>query len=394
MFERYHLNSKPFEVSLLNYEMAGRKKEWNFLIGRLESAFKGNECKFIVIQGTYGLGKTYTVERLYRLFCEGEKQLFSNVFMVRTTLAERPIRAHPGEPAKAKFGLDFVTRIFKQIDFQQLKEIVSKAKPKLSDGSLKISETGSKIFAKIEEGERVAYSVLTGTETSGSELKAAGLRTVKDSQVALDLLFDFQGILKAADYNNFLIILDEFEYIPTLSTSRVTVVLDTFRSIFDQYGISESRESNKLAKIVFLFAISPGGWQRIKDLESSAIKRTGGGGLAPFMDRINPIDIITLSPLSPKEIRELIKNRLEKHRIVDEKVPDSLYPFAKESVDFVAEISQGVPRRALQLCGILLEDSAEKSKAKITLKQAKKVLGDLGLYTEPKIEVKPTVKAS
>jgi hypothetical protein len=385
IFERYKLTSKPFEVSLLNYEMAGRQREWEQLITRLESAFKGNECKFIVIQGTYGLGKTYTIERLYRFFRE-RKEIFTDVFIIRTTLAEKPIRAYPGEPAKAKFGLDFVNRIFKHIEFQELTEIVKKVEKSLSKHSLKISELGYKFFTKVKEGDKVAHNILAGTEVTTSELKTSGLRTIKDSQTALELLFDFQKILKAAGYNNFLILLDEFEYIPTLSTPKVTVVLDTFRNIFDQYGVFESREPNTMAKMVFVFAISPGGWERIKELEASAIKRTGGGGLAPFMDRVNRIDVIYLSALSLKEIEDLIVYRLEKHRVKGERVPQPLYPFTKQCIEFIANISQGVPRRVLQLCSILLEDAAEKGKGKITPEFAKKVLKELGLYEEPTVE--------
>ena len=357
--------------------MAGRKKEWEQFITRLESAFQGNECKFIVIRGTYGLGKTYTVERLYRLYQKERKKLFKDIFIVRTTLAEKPIRAYPGEPAKAKFGLDFVNRIFKHIEFQELIRIIKKSKKGLSNRSLKVSELGYKIFTKIMEGDRVAYNVLEGTEVSGSELRTAGLRTVKDSQTALGLLFDFQRILKAVGYNSFLILLDEFEYIPTLSTIKVTIVLDTFRNIFDYYGVSESREPNMMAKMVFVFAVSPGGWQRIKELETSAIKRTGGGGLAPFMDRVNPIDVIDLGPLSPKETGDLIAYRLEKHRVKGAKIPRPLYPFTEKCIEFIAEISHGVPRRVLQLCSILLEDAAEKGKEEITLTYAKKVFKEL-----------------
>jgi len=382
MFERYKLTSKPFEVSLLNYKMAGRQIEWPQLLRRLESAFQGNECKFIVIQGTYGLGKTYTIERLYRLFKKGK--LFKDVFMVRTTLTGKPIRVYPGEPAKPKFGLDFVNRVFKHIEFQELMKVTKKMEKALLNRSLKISERAYKIFIKVKEGDRAAYNVLAGIEVTASELKSAGLRTIRDSQTALELLYDFQRILKAAGYNNFLIFLDEFEYIPTLSTPKVTIILDTFRGIFDQYGLSESREPNKTAKVVFVFAISPGGWTKIKELEASAIKRTGGGGLAPFMDRVNPIDIINLSPLSPKETGELIAFRLEKHRVKGTKIPHPLYPFTEKCIEFIAEISQGVPRRVLQFCSILLEDAAEKGKEKITLTYAKKVLKELKIYVKPK----------
>jgi len=216
-----------------------------------------------------------------------------------------------------------------------------------------------------------------------SDLKREKLKLLKDSQAALSLFYDFQRILKAAKYNNFLVLLDEFEYIPTLTTPKVTVILDTFRTIFDYYGISESTNPGTLAKVIFVFAISPGGWERIKGLEASAIKRTGGGGIAPFLDRISPVDIIHLKPLTPNEIVDLIALRLQKHRTVKGKALKRLYPFTPKCVKLIAEITQGVPRRVLQYGSILLEDAAKKRKKIITSKYAKKVLEELNLYAEP-----------
>jgi len=372
------LKGKPFEISILEYKMAGRKEEWKKLLSRLESAFRGNECKFIVILGGYGLGKTYTIEKIYREF-KKNKKLFKDVFIIRTTLTETPIRVYPGEPSKPKFGLDFVNRIFKHIEFDVLMKITKKLGKKLSTRSLKINDLSYKFFKKIQEGERAAYNVLAGIPMNASDIRKVGLVNIRDSQTALELLFDFQKILKAAGYNNFLILLDEFEYIPTLSTPKVTIILNTFRTIFDHYGVVESREPNTMAKVVFVFAISPGGWRRINELEASAIKRTGGGGIAPFLSRVNPIDIINLGPLTPDEIKELIEYRLQEHRIKTRKVPHPLYPFTEECIRFISEKSQGVPRRALQFCGIILEDAYEKGVEKITSKYAKRVLEELNL---------------
>ena len=60
-------------------------------------------------------------------------------------------------------------------------------------------------------------------------------------------------------------------------------------------------------------------------------------------------------------------------------MPHPLYPFTEECIRFISEKSQGVPRRALQFCGIILEDAYEKGVEKITSKYAKRVLEELNL---------------
>lgn len=388
ILQKFELTSKPFEVALLNYKMAGRHDDWEKLVDRLNSAFEGNECKFIIVQAGYGMGKTYTIERTYRLF--KEEKLDLDVYVVKTTLAGRPIRAYPGEPAKTKFGVDFVNRIFKNIPLQDLKTISKKVSAKLKGRSLAVSDLAKRIFLNIAKGSKIGYRVLSGEDVEASDLRKEKLKLLKNSQGALSLFFDFQRILKAAKYNNFLMLLDEFEYIPTLTTPKVTVILDTFRTIFDYYGVSESTEPGKMAKVIFVFAISPGGWERIKELESSTLKRTGGGGIAPFLDRISPVDIIQLKPLTPREVADLIAFRLHKHRTGKGKKLKRLHPFTPKCIRLIAEISQGVPRRALQYCSILLEDAAKNRRKIITSGYAKKVLEELNLYTEIR---KPEIKA-
>ena len=143
-----------------------------------------------------------------------------------------------------------------------------------------------------------------------------------------------------------------------------------------------------MAKIIFLFAISPGGWERIKELVSSAIKRTGGGRIAPFLDRVSPIDIVTLKPLSPKETADLVAFRLQAHRTRKGKDLPRLRPFTPKCIRFIAEVTQGVPRRTLQYCSILLDHAVRKKRRIITSKYAKQVLEELNLYTEIKKEPK------
>jgi len=65
MYEVYDLRGNPFEIAPVKFEMAGRKEEWAAIKDRLKAAFDGTTCKFLVLQGDYGLGKSFTADKLY-----------------------------------------------------------------------------------------------------------------------------------------------------------------------------------------------------------------------------------------------------------------------------------------------------------------------------------------
>jgi GTPase SAR1 family protein len=375
MLEAHQLTGKPFEITHMTKEMAGRKAEWHNLLARLESAFKGNSCKFIVLVGDYGYGKTFTVERLYSRFKTRDLE-FTDTLVVRTTLTGAPIRASPTESVKARFGIEFVNRIFANIGPSDLHDIAVKTKVDRHS----VSEMMVRILEDLGKNAKVGFKILAGMEIDSSELRGTGLRPIRDASTALSCLYDFQMVLKKAGYNNLLVILDEFEYIMHFSPSRITAILNTLREIFDNYGILESRDPGRRAKIVFLFAISPGGWDALRDLEASAVRRTGGGGIAPFVRRVSAIDVITLLPLNPDQIVELLKLRLSEHR--KSKVPNPLHPFTREAAYLIGEISEGVPSRALDYAGIVLEVASERGLDRIDVADVRKILGELNLYHE------------
>lgn len=358
--------------------MVGRKREWATLVRRLKSAFRGTSCKFIVLLGAYGIGKSFTLEKLYSRFKQNEIEEFKGTLVVRTTITGAPIRAMDSEP-KPKFGLDFVTRLFFNIGLDQLQQIAKKVK---IDDVPNINQNIRIIFNKLKAGDEECFSILTGEVASARDIKSFGLKSgIKDSSTALRYLFDFQRILKASGYDNFLVMLDEFEYvISTLGEKKITHVLNTFKEVFDQFSLSEGREPGRMTKIVFLFASSPGGWERLIRLVKTSEKKTGGGGIAPFYDRINSLDFITLAPFSLEDTKELIKSRLDIHRA--NKPPDPFFPFTNESIELIHELGERVPRKILEYCDILLEEAAEQGLKRITAMDAKKILEKFRLYPQ------------
>jgi hypothetical protein len=369
LYEAYSLTGNPFEIAPVKYEMAGRQTEWTSIKSRLGAAFDGTTCKFLVLQGDYGLGKTFTADKLYSDIHANRKEL--RTIVVRT-LAGQPIQAHPAEPSRGKFAVDFIARIFENLGFEQIRELCQKVNldSKVPDLSLR----ARLIFNEISKGNRSAFLALIG-ESVNEEGEKLSIRPVKASEEAKAIFFAFLRVMKMAVYNNLLIILDEFEYVMTLSTSRITVILQTLREIFDEY----SRQPQNLAKVVIFFTTSPGGWDKLRQLEVSQVKRTGGAGIVPFRQRIDPRDVISLSPLTLDETEELIRIRLKAYR--NDKVKDELQPFTEKAIEVIFRASQGVPRLALVYASIILDYATERHIRSITAKDALDPLVKLNLYS-------------
>ena len=197
---------------------------------------------------------------------------------------------------------------------------------------------------------------------------------LSDSPTGLRLFFDFLKTIKMAKYESFLVLLDEFEYIPSvLGEKKITQFLNTFREIYDTFGMLLDKEPGEYATPLFVFAISPGGWDRLDKLEKDALKRTGGGGVAPFMERISKRDFIELRAFSLENSIELVSCRLSEVRIKPSS--DALFPFTKDCVEYVHKVSLNKPRNVIQYCKIILEESHEKGLSKIDGKAVSRYTG-------------------
>jgi len=167
-----------------------------------------------------------------------------------------------------------------------------------------------------------------------------------------------------------------------LGEKKITQILNTFRQIYDDFGSYDKRYNKKVAKPIFMFAISPGGWDSLLELDKTARKKTGGGGIAPFMERISKKDVISLKAFSLEDSFELVELRLKEART--KKVKNPLSPFSKKCIKFVHKVSFNKPRNVLQYCSILLEDALDEGITLIDVKDAETILGEYGISLEEK----------
>jgi len=375
--DSFNLKENPFDIFSHRHKMADRKEEWKKMSDALSSAFKERYPRIFVLQGDYGSGKTYMLEQIYSWVSEDEnwkKQVLAISFLSTNVLFGPRLSVMETEPRWQKFGLSLVTRIFDNIGREKLVNVLKKVASK-NLKELKFE----KVFLGIKNDKDEAFSYVSGQKIPSKDLKTLGVgSTLSDSPTGLRLFFDFLKAIKIAKYESFLVLLDEFEYIPSvLGEKKITQILNTFREIFDTFGMCLDKEPGKYATPLFVFAISPGGWDRLEKLEKDALKRTGGGGVAPFMERISKRDFIELKPFSLNDSIELVSMRLSEARIKPS--GDPIFPFTKDCVEYIHKLSLNKPRNLIQYCKIVLEESHEKGLSRIDGNAAQDILGKYGI---------------
>jgi len=372
-FSKYDLNGPPFETYTHEYEMAGRVKEWKALTSAIQQYFERGGCQFIILLGPYGQGKSYTVQRVYKKFSEESKEFPPT--LVVSTIKGAPLRAMEAEAASSQFGLDLMRRIFQNIGKDKLHEIAVKAS--IQGQMLRIIHKDSKIlFSALADEDKCesAFYLLTG-EAQRDDTSAIGMgRMINSSERAIKIFYDFLYLIKYAKYDHMLLLLDEFEYVVGVkSQTQLTKILATFRSMFDDIGDIYGKTGGAIASLVIVFAITPGSWQFLTDLEKELTKTTGGGGVAPFMQRLRPDSFVNLEIFSVDDTKEMIKIRLKKHRTVGKKMED-LYPFTDAAIEYIHDFGQRTPRTILQIAGVVIEDAIKSGLQKIDESDVVKIL--------------------
>ena len=377
----YNLKENPFDIFSHRHKMANRKDEWEKITRCLSSAFKEKYPRIFILTGDYGCGKTYMLEQIFTWVSES-KETARAVFVIYISPGAQVmfgprLSIMETEPRWQKFGLSLITRIFDNIGRTKL----AKALKKIPVKKIEKLEFG-KVFEGLRNSEEVAFNWVSGKKLTAKELKTLGVSSnLSDSPTGLKLFFDFLKAIRMAGYASFLLLLDEFEYIPSiLGEKKITQILNTFREIFDSFGMHEDLEPGMYANPIFIFAASPGGWTRLEKLEKDALKKTGGGGIAPFMERINKKDIIDLKPFSLDKTMELVKLRLSEVRV--KPMNDPFFPFTEDCIKYIHEASLNKPRNVIQYCKILIEDALEKEIKRIDVKKAKSILDGYGISSE------------
>ena len=132
-----------------------------------------------------------------------------------------------------------------------------------------------------------------------------------------------------------------------------------------------------------LLAATPNFWQQQKaQLRKEGERGQSSVGATPFFARIRQSDIIEMpADLSDSEARDLIASRMNAVRAGQKKT--DVIPFTDDYVEYVYKLSQGLPRQIIEICGVVLQEAAQRKLKSINEAEAKKILRELLISYEP-----------
>lgn len=337
MRERYALEQRPFKDRIAKEKWldtwTNREEEiekWTAIIADSVSTDK-NYLALII--GDYGQGKTLSLMKIIEMADKYEEIL--------------PIRLNFKGEERSKPGLDFIFRVFKNIDFARLIEDrhddLESAIENISDGEVRA------ILGKICFGEgktsRLALYFLRGEITpTQSQLKELEvLRKIDKIDIAKEYLTGLLTFIAGLGYRTLLLAIDEFEYLFSLvPRTQHSIYLALLRALYDLDGD---------AKMSFFIAISESGWSYLDVLDRR--EESGGSPSVPLRRRVD--DMRTLGPFSKKQTKKLIEKRLSYNRIKGISMEKPLIPFTEDFVDFIWNETKGALAKIILRCDHVLD---------------------------------------
>jgi type II secretory pathway predicted ATPase ExeA len=353
----YQLRRDPFGPDY-DVRMAGREAEWREILERVEQAMYRRGNDIVVILGDYGIGKTYTLWKMHEHYKDRHDLCVT-----------RPLSLLSSE-STSRFAVDLIGRTLRQgIGYGQVIDLIRQA-----DNSWQESVDNPAVLDLLRD--------LASEEPTTRDRALDRLARNRDNLIAREILFAFQFVLAAAGPQALLWLVDEFEYIMILTSTKVSQLVNTLRDIYDHQPEVELRYGpERSAKIILTLASSPAGWELLQKLTQDVVRKTGGAGVVPFAQRIPGINIITLAPLNRDGCHDLIAWRLAKNRAGD--VPgEPLIPYDEGFVDLVLEVAQGVPRRILAYATVVLLGALEQGLPRITVDAAHNILEKEGFLSK------------
>lgn len=351
--EKYGLTKNPFldkiarETWLSTWVNRDEQLiRWRAVISNLEAPEKNY---IVLIVGDYGRGKTQSLMKVV-----DEARNYNTILPVFLNFR--------GEQKSTAPGLEFIFRIFKSIDFRRIGRIYG---DKLTDAIETIPDDLDEVksvlkncwFAETTLQNMAVYFLRGEFKPARTDLRQLGIiRKIDDIDIAKEYLAGILNLLKALGFQTLLLAVDEVEYLFSLvPRPQQSIYLALLRGLFD-FPLGITKDIGDIAKIAIFLAISEDGYRRLREIESEEM--ASGGPTRPLLDRV---DIETrLAALTQEYTRELIIKRLHFNRIEGQYTDQPLIPFDETFIDFIWEITEGMPRDILEKCNHVLDAGIEK----------------------------------
>jgi hypothetical protein len=380
--QKYHLSKIPFELGRYDVERIGRDEEWTKLNRLLEETREQQAPRYIVLLGTYGSGKSFLLWHLHREFTRSRKS--------RKTIATLPVRLLDPEQSR-DYIRNLVVRIFKR-GFDLEADIVPLVRLALKNGLIPTGDLSAylELLTALADPEKaqLAKRVLQGGRILRGQaiaLNTPDLQQIKTNEEASDLLLAFQTLLRCANVELLVIGVDEIEFIDQQAPYNQGKIFDSLKELWDrQVSVMSSSPRTMPAPLAMVFAATPSFWQeRSRSVREVTRNVKGLAGLRPFLERIPEANTVEIAEgLSESESQRLIASRMKEAR-TNRTSGDAIIPFTEDYVEYVFHLSQGRPRKIIEICDVVVTEAVRRKLAKIDRIEAKKILQDLLLTYEP-----------
>ena len=230
---------------------------------------------------------------------------------------------------------------------------------------------------KDEKAKMALYFLRGEIKPTISQLKELGImRKIDSVDIAKEYLAAILYFMKNLGYKALLLSIDEFEYLFSLvSKSQYSIYLALLRGLYDfPIGLDITSDKDKLANMILFIGISEDGWDKLKEIEKKEISE--GGPTRPLMRRVNLET--TLLNFDRKNTEELIKKVLSYNRVTKDFEEDPLIPFTKDFVDYIYELTEGLPSAVKVRCAQVLDAGLADRVSLLTREYAQKVLEERG----------------
>lgn len=320
-----------------------------------EDAVEAEAPQILVVLGEYGIGKTFTLQKILERVRKGEflDDRFRDVLGVYFKVA----------PPKLPTGYTHYvySKIIEGIGPEALRGYIRDLREKSSEGEIGVQRQLSGIGADFTNALSRIDGRLGKTAWAylrGQRLRVSDLRQLKvDSSISGDnnaeeAFMDLLRLLYIAGHRALLLLIDEIEYIFSVTSGKkLAQVMNTFKDLYDKTN-EATIKGEPLAKPQFVFSSTPSAWNDLMP----GIMSAEAPAIQALWERV--FRKITLRPFRIPEARKLMQDRLQKRRI--EPSEDPLAPFAGEVIPLVRQLSQGVPRRIIRICAYALMEALER----------------------------------
>ena len=285
--EKYGLKGNPFLDDIAREEWLKtwvnreeQLEEWTKIIFNAISSTK-NYIVFVI--GDYGRGKSLS---LLKIIDESKKH--------KEIL---PVYLNFKGEEKSKPGLDFMFRIFKSINFDDIRKDINKndlenAIESLPDDLDETKTILKKIYLGEEERKLALYFLRGELKPNQTQLKKLEvLRKIDSIDIAKEYLSGFLGFIKKLRYSTLLLAVDEFEYLFSLvPKTQQSIYLALLRGLYD-FPLGVSKKVNDIANMAFFIATSESsGWYRLDEMGKK--EAFTGGPIEPLLDRVDAKTIL------------------------------------------------------------------------------------------------------